>query len=487
MPASLPRVVLAAGLATLAFAITAAPAVADTARCTTGGDSVYQTCILPLSNSLILDLPRDASDVLISNPEIADAVVRTPRRIYLTGVTVGQTSLFVFDQAGDVIVSLDLSVERDISGLTDLLSRMIPDSAIEVEMINNNIVLSGTVQNAVDAGRANELAALFAEGDADQATGDTGDTGDSAVSGGSQTTASIVNLITISGEDQVHLRVTVAEVERNTVKQLGIDWSAQNFNVGDMVFTAASETLFAGAQSFSGALVEDIIVPEQGESAGSYINAQSTLGLNIEALEQQGLVRTLAEPTLTAISGESASFLAGGEFPLQVVQDGVTTIEYKPYGVSLDFTPVVLSSGRISLHVRTEVSEIISDDGQLNVRRAETTLELPSGGSMVIGGLLRDSVDQTTAGIPGVSDVPVLGALFGSRDYQRQETELVIIVTPYLVEPVARSALAEPGQGFSPASDGSAIFLGQLNRRYGVLEEDDLRGSFQGDVGFIFE
>lgn len=486
MLASALRVTLAAGLVGLSLAATALPAAAQSSGivCSSHDGSVQRACTIGLNKSLILDLPRDAFDVLVSNPAIADAVVRTPRRIYLTGVAVGQTNLFVFDRLGDVIVSLELSVERDIDGLEETLNRLIPGSAILVEMINDNIVLSGTVQNAADSGRASELAGLFANGGANSSVAVAAADPNAAAA----PTSRIVNLLTIEGEDQVHLRVTVAEIERNTVKQLGIDWSAQNLQFGGaMVLGGAAESLFPGAPNFGGQLIENILVPEPGGAAGDMINERSILGFNIEALEQQGLFRTLAEPTLTAISGESASFLAGGEFPIQVVVDGVTTVMYKPYGVSLNFTPVVLSAGRISLRVETEVSEVTNDQGALRVRRASTTLELPSGGSMVLGGLLEDNVQQVTAGLPGIRDVPVLGALFGSRDFQRRETELVIIVTPYLVQPVARSELAQPDDGFAPASDGAAMFLGQLNRQYGVLDESALRGSYEGNVGFIFE
>lgn len=483
MLASALRATLAAGLVGLSLAAIAMPAAAQSSGvvCSNSNGTVQRACTIGLNKSLILDLPRDAFDVLVSNPAIADAVVRTPRRIYLTGVAVGQTNLFVFDRLGDVIVSLELSVERDIGGLEETLRRLVPGSSILVEMINDNIVLSGTVQNAADAGRASELAGLFANGGVNASS-------NQASSPVALPESRIVNLLTIEGEDQVHLRVTVAEIERNTIKQLGIDWSAQNLQFGGgLVFSAAGNSAFPGASNLGVDHVTNILVPEPGGGPGDVMNARSILGFNIEALERQGLFRTLAEPTLTAISGESASFLAGGEFPIQVIEDGTVTIQYKPFGVSLNFTPVVLSAGRISLRVETEVSEVTNDQGALAVRRASTTLELPSGGSMVLGGLIQDNVQQVVQGLPGVRDVPVLGALFGSRDFQRRETELVIIVTPYLVQPVARSELARPDDGFAPPSDGAQIFLGQLNRQYGVLDEGALRGSYEGNVGFIFE
>jgi pilus assembly protein CpaC len=219
-------------------------------------------------------------------------------------------------------------------------------------------------------------------------------------------------------------------------------------------------------------------------------------------LEQEGLYRTLAEPTLTAISGESASFLAGGEFPAPsgVDNSGTVSVTFRPFGVSLAFTPVVLSEGRISLRVRTEVSEL-SQDGALTlgndfaaatipgvkVRRAETTLELPSGGSMIMGGLLQDNIRQAITGQPGLMKLPVLGTLFRSRDFQRSETELVIIVTPYLVSPTAVSALARPDDNLNAPSDAASNFLGRLNRMYGHQGAPAPQGSYRGRYGFIYE
>lgn len=462
---------------------------AGVARCETTTTGDHRICILPLNKSLILDLPADAHDVLVSNPGIADIVVRTSRRIYLTGVAVGQTNLFVFDGQGNTIVSMDLQVERDISGLEETLARLIPGSSITVEIINDNIVLWGTVQNASDANRASQLADVFAHGGAATAPGDAV----VAAAGAGITdpaTSSIVNLLTIEGEDQVMLRVTVAEIERETVKQLGIDWNLQNLEVGGgMVFANAATSLFTG--NLGGAFVRNIL------DGNDNVIAQSRFGVTVQALEQTGLMRTLAEPTLTAISGESASFLAGGEFPVPVSADGDGnfTVEYKPFGVSLAFTPVVLSEGRISLHIEVEVSDL-TNEGAINVggvvlpgiaiRRTETTVEMPSGGALVMSGLIQDQITEVISGLPGIRNLPILGALFGSREFQRSETELVIMVTPYLVNPVAPSELARPDQGFQPAGDIQANFFGQLNLRYGA-QAGAATGGYYGNPGFIIE
>jgi pilus assembly protein CpaC len=465
---------------------------------------------LGLNKSIVVDLPRDARDVLVSNPVIADAVIRTPRRIYLTGIAVGQTNLIVFDRAGQQIVSLELSVERDGRTLEQMLRRLIPGSDISVEMVTDNIVLSGTVRNSADASRAQDIANIFANGGAQapqSAAGGAAGSGSGAtisINTSQPPTSSIVNLLTVEGEDQVQLKVTVAEVNRSAVKQLGIDWSATNLNLGNIVFSGAFSNGFPiNGTSLGGSLtaanVENIVVPKSGGDAGTAVNAQSILAATVQALERTGLFRTLAEPTLTAISGESASFLAGGEFPVPTGFDTSTrqiSITFKQFGVALSFTPVVLSEGRISLHVKTEVSELSNEGAvslgdisipSLKVRRAETTMELPSGGAMVMGGLLQDDVRQAISGLPGLKNLPVLGTLFRSRDFLRNETELVILITPYLVKPVARTALATPDQGFAPASDTAGNLLGQINRVYGAQGQAAPAGTYQGHYGYIFE
>ena len=474
-----------------------------------GEQTLSRSVKVGLNKSLVIDLPRDARDILVSNPIIADAVIRTPRRIYVTGVAVGQSNVIVFDRAGQQIVSLELEVERDSSTLSRMLHRLIPNSDIQVEIVSDNIVLSGTVKNASDARKAQDIASIFANGGAqaqpggassEESTAGGAGTGISiSLSSGSQEipTSSVVNMLSIEGEDQVHLKVTVAEVQRNIAKQLGINFDG-DLDIGGLTSTIVTSNPFAVANKplSSTALSGGFGHPDDANN----------LSMTLKALEQTGMIKTLAEPTLTAISGETASFLAGGEFPVPTGRDqsGNITIEFKPFGVALGFTPVVLSEGRISLRVKTEVSELSAEgsfsltdsDGNdllnipgLKVRRAESTLELPSGGSMVLGGLIQDSVRQSVGAVPGLGKLPVLGPLFRSRDFLRNETELVIIITPYLVKPVARSALATPDQGFAPASDAQAIFLGNLNRVYGVTgaSSPDASYQYQGKFGFIFE
>jgi pilus assembly protein CpaC len=236
--------------------------------------------------------------------------------------------------------------------------------------------------------------------------------------------------------------------------------------------------------------------PNQNVAGSMQVGGGSTpgtLGATLRAFQQTGMLKVLAEPTLTAISGESASFLAGGQFPVPFTDgNGTTSISFKDYGVALAMTPIVLSDGRISLRMKTEVSQLspensVGDVPALTVRRAETTLELPSGGAMVLGGLLQDNVRQSISALPGLGKLPILGALFRSRDFQRSETELVIIATPYLVKPVARNQLATPDQGLTVPSDSQSTLLGRLNKVYGGNAAGAPGQQYQGRVGYIYE
>jgi pilus assembly protein CpaC len=470
-----------------------------------GAGQTTRSVKLGLNKSLVVELPRDARDVLVSNPVIADAVIRSSRRIYLTGVAVGEANIFVFDKSDQLIVNLHIEVERDITGLEARLNSLIEGAKISVELFNDNIVLSGTVKSASDSRRAADLANAFANGgrnsqsQQDRAAG--GSAGGAAAASvvigdpSQDRTSSVVNMLQIEGEDQVHIKVSIAEVNRTAIKQLGVDWSA--FNLGGIFTSALTNPFPVNPVAPTGFL--NLTTGGLSSSLGV---GEGNISVTLNLLEQEGLYRTLAEPTLTAISGESASFLAGGEFPTPsgVDNNGTVSVTFRPFGVSLAFTPVVLSAGRISLRVKTEVSEL-SQDGALTlgnsfaqatipglkVRRAETTLELPSGGSMIMGGLLQDNIRQAVTGQPGLMKLPVLGTLFRSRDFQRSETELVIIVTPYLVSPTAVSALARPDDNLNAPSDAAGNFLGRINRMYGHQGSPAPQGSYRGRFGFIYE
>jgi pilus assembly protein CpaC len=430
-----------------------------------------RSIVLGLNKAAIVELPVAARDVLVSNPAIVDAVVRTNRRTYLIGVAVGQTNAFFFNEAGQQILNLEIQVTRDLTGLRETLRQYFPKARIDVQAVNDNVVLSGMIANASESSKAHELAARYIGGEMEQ----------------------VLNMLGIEGKEQVMLKVTVAEMQRTVIKQLGVDLSSAA-NFGDFALRLATSNAFSLQGQSLGGL----------STAGTEISGNDgSIGSAIRALERTGILRTLAEPNLTAISGESAKFLAGGEFPVPTSRDqnGNIQLEFKPFGVGLSFTPVVLSEGRISLRISTEVSELSAEgafllqgtnsDGitvpALKVRRAETTLELPSGGSIVMAGLLSDSTRQNIDGVPGAMDVPVLGQLFRSRDYQKNETELVVIVTPYLVDPTSRDKLALPTDGFAPASDLDTILMGRLNATYGASGAAPSGKALQGPVGFVVD
>lgn len=465
------------------FLAVPAAAAADSGviRISQGGIGAKRRLTIGLNKALVIDLPSDAHDILVADPSMADAVTRTSRRIYLFGKTVGQTNIFVFGPGGEEIVTLDVEIERDISGLEANLRRFLPDSAIKVEIVSDNIVLSGSVRTPQDSAKAAQLATAFLKGgeattrEITATSGNGG--GDSAIYAEGRQTSSVVNLLSIQGEDQVTVKVTVAEVRREIIKQLGFD----NIFRRNASGTGSALTVL-GAQTNSDGIV--------GQLAGNLGKFNFDMVMN--ALEQANAVRTLAEPTLTAISGQSATFNSGGEKLYTTTGvDGVTTVTPYQYGVSLGFTPTVLSSGRISLRIQTKVSEPIANStgvvDEYRKRDAETVVELPSGGSIGLAGLLQDEVQQNTDGTPVASKVPLLGALFRQKRYERNETELVIIATPYLVRPVGRNELSRPDDNFQPASDAESVFLGRVNKIYGRKEASPPPAPYQGNVGFIYK
>lgn len=491
----------AAASLVLAAPLVAATTVAD-AQVRIASQAASQRVKLGLNKSIVIDLPADAYDILVANPAVADAVTRTSRRIYLFGKQVGETNIFVFGANGEQIVSLDLSIERDVAGLEEHLKRYLPNSDIKVELINDNVVLSGTVETPLDAKRAEQIAQLFVSG-GEATTGQFSQTaaGGSAIGGvdinnpdSERRVSQIVNMLSIIGEDQVTLKVTIAEVSRSVMRQLGVNMVGSGSNGINWSVLGDNPMGLGKPLSSSGFTIG-------GSSLDAYFNA----------MEQSGVMKTLAEPTLTAVSGEKATFRVGGEFNMvtdrDVDDDGTVAYEVEKidYGIGLEFQPTVLSPGRISLKLRTQVSEPTTEGSvpfetggasnrltgmniiSIRKRLADTTVELPSGGSMMIAGLVRDDVRQQINGLPGLSKVPVLGALFRSRAFERNETELVVIVTPYLARPVARNELAAPTDNFNPASEGAGNFLGRVNRVYGTMKTDRPAGRYHGVVGFIYK
>jgi pilus assembly protein CpaC len=419
---------------------------------------------LGVGKSVAIDLPRDIKDVLVADPKIANAVIRSSRRVYMIGVKVGQTNIFFFDAEGKQIAGFDIAVTRDLNGVRAAIKQMMPDSDIRIEGVGEAaVMLSGSAASPAEAQQAFDVASRLV-GEA----------------------AKVVNGITVRGRDQVMLKVTVAEVQRNVIKQLGVDISASlNYGAAVVNFNTSNPFSVTGQPLSDSSLV------------GSFKNVTATL----RAMERAGVVRTLAEPNLTAISGETASFLVGGEFPYPVPSSslgGPPSIEFKKFGVTLTFTPVVLSEGRISLKVLTEVSEL-SPEGSVTIlgttvpglktRRAETTVEISSGGSLAMAGMIQEQTKQAINGIPGLMQVPILGTLFKSRDYTNNQSELMVLVTPYVVRAVAQKQLSRPDDGFADPADPSTVLLGRLNRLYGTAGKPEPRptGDYHGKYGFILD
>jgi pilus assembly protein CpaC len=445
--------------------------VAQAAPAAVDGQMNARFLPLGIGKSVVIDLPRDIKDVLVADPKIANAVVRSAQRAYIIGATVGQTNIVFFDSAGQQIAAYDIAVTRDLNGVRAALKQMMPNADIHVEGVGDGVMLTGSVATPIEAQQANDVAARLAGGP-----------------------DKVVNSIVVRGKDQVMLKVTVAEVARSIVKQLGIDLSA-NLNYG------TTAVAFNNSNPFT-ATGQPLVGANQIQTTfGSKPSVQATL----RAMESAGVVRTLAEPNLTAISGESATFIAGGEFPIPTGVTCQTTaagsvgqcapsIAFKRFGISLNFTPVVLTEGRISLHVMTEVSEVSNDNSisisgisvpSIKTRRAETTLEIPSGGAMAMAGLIQQQQKAAINGLPGLSTLPVLGTLFRSRDFVNNQTELMVLVTPYIVRAVAPKDLSRPDDGFASASDPQADLLGSINRIYGVPGRPDPAQNYRGTYGFI--
>jgi len=444
----------------------AAPAAAD-------GQMNARFVSLGIGKSIVLDLPRDIKDVLVADPKIANAVVRSAQRAYIIGAAVGQTNIVFFDAAGQQIAAYDIAVTRDLNGVRAALKASLPNADIHVEGVGDGVVLTGSAASPIEAQQAGDLAARLAGGQ-----------------------DKVVNSIVVRGRDQVMLKVTLAEVQRTIIKQMGIDLAA-SMNYGTSVVKFSNSNPFTANNS---PLVATNALTGQ---FGGGPSIQATL----RAMESAGVVRTLAEPNLTAISGESATFISGGEFPIptgvtcQTTTSGaigncVQTVSFKKFGISLNFTPVVLSEGRISLRVMTEVSEVSTENAltggaggttipSIKTRRAETTLEIPSGGAMAMAGLIQDQTKQAINGFPGLMQVPILGTLFRSRDFINNQTELMVLVTPYVVRAVAQKDLSRPDDGFANASDPQADLLGSINRIYGVPGRSEPARNYRGTYGFI--
>jgi pilus assembly protein CpaC len=418
-----------------------------------------QQVLLSLGEGQLVRLPANAADVWTSNPEVADVYVSSPKQINLFGKAAGEATVIATGANGSVVYSANVRVNQNLTSVNEMLRAAMPESDIKVTTVGQLAVLNGTVASPEDAAQADALVKSVLNPGVDVSQP------------GAALKFMTVNRLKTATPLQVNLRVRFAEVSRSLLKQIGVNLLVSDPTSGFQFGLAKGGGIGLPPVGCTQNCVANVI----RNPIGTTLRASGTLfGLDIlsslDLAEVDGLVTILAEPNLTALSGETASFLAGGEFPIPISQSlGSISIEYKQYGVGLAFTPIVLADGRISMRVRPEVSEL-SDAGSvrmndfvvpaLTTRRAETTVELGSGQSFMIAGLLKNSNNNTIDKAPVLGDLPIIGTLFRSTKFQRQETELVIIVTPYLVRPVSNQ-LAMPTDGYRAPTDVQRVFEGQ--------------------------
>jgi len=412
----------------------------------------------------VITLGVPVRKIVIGNEQIADVYLdkANPRQIFILSKSVGSTNVFFMDGRGGIIHQMEVRVALNNKTLQDALKQFLPNENITVSVYQNNVFLTGNVQTSTAAADAVRIARQF------------------VAAGGN-----VTNMLKIVGSQQVILQVRVAEMKRTVRKNLAVD---SKISIGGGLFDLDIDTtspVTSGVTAFGQATLSHDIVQLSPPV--------------LKALEQQGLVKSLAEPTLTALSGETASFLSGGEtpFPTGVDQNGNAIIELREFGIRLNFSPVVLGKGRINLNVSTEISAIDTTNSVtvagstingLTSKRTETTVDLPSGGTLMMSGLLEDDASNTINGFPFLKDVPILGTLFRSTDFQREETELVITVTAYLAKPASNDiALSLPTDGFEPASDIDIYLLGKLHRTYGKGERPFWKDPIKGPFGYIMK
>lgn len=421
-----------------------------------------QPVSLDVNKSMIVDLPTNVGEVIVGQPSVATVIMRTKTRAIIQGVAGGDTNVFFLDGAGNNISVFDIKVVQPRSDVGNALeaaiARNIPGSHIRVESVlldggTNRIVLSGTAQSDDDLNKAKLVAAQFAGGE-----------------------PNVASIVSISGNQQVMLKVTVAEVSRSVVKELGINLGITGGGLITGLVNRPNDAL--GLTSGITANLGGGQITASANIGGMQIDAA------LNALTRRNALKTLAEPVLTAMSGQPAEFLVGGEIPFQTIVPGsnLVTTTYKQYGVKLNFTPTVKSNGNISVVVDTSVSEP-AGGGAITSRGAKTTVEIPAGCTLAIGGLIQDDEKHQIAQMPGLGDIPILGALFRSRDYIHDQTELVIMVTPVMAD-YGRPDL--PTDDYAIAGDAEAVFLGHLEKQYGV-GSDGMRGGYKGSIGFVLD
>lgn len=447
-----------------------------------GGDRLHAETISPqatlalnVNAGELIRLPRPASKIFIADPDIADFQAASSSSLLVFGRKAGQTTLYALGAKDNVILSRRIVVRHDVAQLQELIDSETHNGRVSVRSTPAGLVLAGQVETAQDAGYVQRLAEGFVE-----------------------KKDNIINRIQVTSPNQVNIRVRIVEMSREVTRRFGFNWESA-FRIGSSVVGISTGRNIVDAAT--GAFLPDSTLQGTGGGSlvGNYGNGGGAVTGMIDALAQENLITILAEPNLTALSGETASFIAGGEFPIPVAQDAdKITIEFKQFGIVLDFTPTVLSPSRISMRIRPEVSELTEEgaitQGQIvipaiTLRRTETTIELGSGQSFAIAGLLRDETRQNISKFPGLGDIPILGTLFQSESFQRNETELVIIATAYIVQPTSQGDLLDPVAGFQPPSDLERILSGKLARVSGSVPSDLAQpGGLRlvGDAGFFY-
>lgn len=422
-----------------------------------------QSITLELGKTRLIRLSEPVRDVVVPNPKVVDVVdiiIKRPREVYLVAKAIGETNVFFIGKRGNVMLHVEAVVEIGLKAAKAAIAAAFPNGGIHLNGVNKSIVISGSVSSAQDSANAASIVRAFVQNDTD-----------------------VINMLQIRGDQQVLLKVRVAEVQRTTLKNLG---GSLTFGSKSNLSVVTTGALFGPAADAFGTVFAN--VDQFGLKNGT-----------LSALEERGLAKTLAEPALVAISGETANFLAGGEFPVPTGRDDNNniTIEFKKFGVSLSFTPVVLSRRQINLRIKTEVSRL--DPSQklelfsttingLSVRRADSTVSMNSGGSIMIAGLLQNDEFNDIQGLPWFKDIPILGALFSSKGFQNNQTELVVMVTAYIARPTAPDAqLSLPTDGFVPASDFDFYLLGRLYKRYAKRVRSGAVPMVQGPVGYLME
>lgn len=427
-----------------------------------------------LGKAEMVEIDGEVADLLVANPSIVDVMAVRSNRLYLVGTTLGDTNIMALDEEGNILKRINVHVQMDVEKLEAMIAELYPDEDVTVRALTDQVVLTGEVSTPSVANSIANLVGHYA--------------GEIQNLDNRPIDQIIVNMLNVRGEQQVMLRVKIVEASRSALKDLGMETNYnQSINNASSVATTAATAL-------------GLTSPAQlGVMALSYAgNGFGPLNFLARALEEEGIINTLAEPNLTAISGEQAGFLAGGEFPIptQIDENGNLVYEFRPFGVSLNFRPVVLSENRISLELTTEVSTASFDQGlqlqginvpTFNIRRAQTTVEMGSGGTLMIAGLLQSKSISGLTQLPGVGDVPVLGDLIKSKTFTREESEVLVMITPYLVQPFAQNNADEPAP--EPARDHNElgdVFETNIRRTYGSAAPKNLMTD-TGSFGYIVD